>query len=88
MPQTTATTPGAHCRTCLDTATTVVEYRVPDPRSATGDETFPSQYLLTCSRPRCVDHAEAEATYAGAPDRLIDVRHLDRREAAILGEVA
>lgn len=87
MPQTSTATTGAPCRTCTDTATTVVEYRVPDPRS-TCDETFPSHHLLTCSRPRCVDLAEAEATYVGAPDRHIDVRLIDRREAnAILGAV-
>lgn len=87
MPQTPTTTPGAHCRTCDDAATTVVEYRIPDPRSA-YDETSPSVYLLTCNQPACVDLAEDEAVYQGAPERLVDVRLLDRREAAILAEVA
>lgn len=88
MPQTPAATTGGRCRTCTDTATTVVEYRVPDPRSATG-ETFPATHLLTCYLPRCVDLAEDEATYQGAPDHHIDVRLLDPDEAdAILGQVA
>lgn len=86
MPQTTTATPGAHCRTCHDTATTVVEYRTPDPRSATGDETFGPFYILTCYMPRCVDTAEDDATYEGATDQHIDVRLLAPGEAdAILG---
>lgn len=87
MPQTPTATTGAHCFHCHDDATTVVEYRIPDPRSA-HDETYPSVYLLTCNQPACVDLAEDDACYHGAPDRYVDVRLLDRREAdAILGAV-
>ena len=89
MPQTLTTTPAA-CRTHPDRAATlVVEYRVPDPHSATGDETFDPAYLLVCPDERCVDLAEDEAVWQGATETLIDTRLLTHGEAdAILGEVA
>lgn len=81
MPQTPIEAP-ATCRTHADrTATTVVEYRVPDPHSACGEtsEPFP---LLVCDLPDCLDLAEDEAVYRGATEALIDTWSLSSAELA------
>lgn len=77
--------PAAACETHQGVpAVRVVEYRIVDPFSATGDEHLPAGYLLVCAAKACEIAAFAAARMSGADERTITAYPLTPALAADL----